>query len=61
MARRKKKVCNIQEPKYKAGTLSKSDEFSSHRDIVLALFDSQDLITKTELKNAIKAHLEREV
>lgn len=61
MAKRKKKVCNIQEPKYRVGTLSKSDEFSQHRDIVLALFDSQDLITKSDLRNAIKAHLEREV
>lgn len=64
MARRKRRI-NKQiekvEPKYTAGSLSKTNEFVGHKDIISALFSSQDLITKSDLQKALKTHLEREV
>lgn len=51
----------ISEPKYKIATLMKADEFYQHADIISAFFDSQDFVTKTELRKVISDHLEREV
>ncbi len=57
----KKRKRKPKEPTYKVQTLVRANEFSAYSDILLALFDSQDFITKSTAQKALKEHLEREV
>lgn len=49
------------EHKYPFKTLKETDEFINYRDILSVFFNSQDLVTKTEVRKVLKQHLEREV
>ena len=55
------KPIKVQEPKYSLQQIKRAAEFSDHEDILTALFNSDDLLTKTEVRKALKKHLEREV
>lgn len=56
-----KKAKDTTEQVYSVETLKQSDEFSAHADILGALFNNKDRVTKQEARAAIKKHNEREV
>lgn len=58
---KRKKSKQLQEQKYSLQQIKRAAEFSDHEDILTALFNSDDLLTKTEVRKALKEHLEREV
>lgn len=47
--------------KYKVEQLIKTDKYLGYRDILSALFNSQDYVTEAQIDKALKQHLEREV
>lgn len=49
------------ETAYSIKQLKRTDEFASYADLISVLFSSQETATKSEVRNALKAHLEREV
>lgn len=49
------------EKKYNVNMLKRTLEFLDYEDLITALFDSDTLVTKTEVKKALQKHLEREV
>lgn len=59
MRKRKQKV--TQERAFNIKLLKRTDEFAPYADLISVLFSSQETATKSEVRNALKAHLEREV
>ena len=50
-----------QNKKVKVETLLNADKYAPYRDILSALFNSQDMVTESQLERTLKKHLEREV
>lgn len=46
---------------YTIETLVNSDDFAQYKDLILANYSKEDIVTKDKLKRVIKSHLEREV
>lgn len=61
MKRRPNARQKVLEQKYKISQLKRADEFVDHADIISALFDSDELFSKSELRRKLSEHLEREV
>lgn len=47
--------------KVKLETLLKAGKYLEYQDILLALFNSQDLVTEKQINKALNKHLKREV